>query len=232
MTTKTEDGSGSGSYTSTVSGFKPETTYYIRAYATNSAGTAYSQQVVFTTGEDKNRKNMLAAIKEVESAIMSVNYHELSRNDSVRLVNAFVDFAKARMQYFNYDGKGANPNLDYFYYGIGYNSNGSVAVGSIMFSQLTFKMVADGLFRNDRNYQPFSTYNSAFANIANQLFGPRIANIIATQPPWNIPNFQRYLHSSYGSPAFYNLYEPLYDTNWQIISFYVKATGEEYFSPK
>lgn len=232
LTTKTEDGSGPGSYTSTVSGFKPETTYYIRAYATNNVGTAYSQQVVFTTGEDKNRKNMLAAIKEVESAMMSVNYHELSRNDSVRLVNAFVEFAKARKQYFNYDGKDANPNLDYFYYGLGYNSNGSVAVGSIMFSQLTFEKIADGLFRNDQNNQPFSAYNSAFANIANQLFGPRMANIIATQPPWDISNFQLHLHPSYGSPAFYYLYEPRYDTNWQITSFYIIATGEEYFSPK
>lgn len=38
---KTNDGTGIGTFTSTLSGLTPNTTYYIRAYATNSAGTAY-----------------------------------------------------------------------------------------------------------------------------------------------------------------------------------------------
>jgi len=46
---KTEDGSGTGSFTSDLTGLDPETTYYIRAYATNSAGTAYGDAVDFTT---------------------------------------------------------------------------------------------------------------------------------------------------------------------------------------
>lgn len=37
----TSDGSGTGSFTSSLSGLTPGTTYYIRAYATNSAGTGY-----------------------------------------------------------------------------------------------------------------------------------------------------------------------------------------------
>jgi uncharacterized protein (TIGR02145 family) len=46
---RTTNGSGTGSYTSSLSGLSPGTTYYIRAYATNSAGTAYGQQRSFTT---------------------------------------------------------------------------------------------------------------------------------------------------------------------------------------
>ncbi len=46
---KTTDGSGTGSYTSTISGLAPGTTYYIRAYATNSSGTSYGSQLSFTT---------------------------------------------------------------------------------------------------------------------------------------------------------------------------------------
>ena len=42
-------GSGAGSYTATLSGLNTSTTYYIRAYATNSAGTSYGNQVVVTT---------------------------------------------------------------------------------------------------------------------------------------------------------------------------------------
>jgi len=46
---KTEDGSGTGSFTSNLTNLDPETTYYIRAYATNSAGTAYGDNISFTT---------------------------------------------------------------------------------------------------------------------------------------------------------------------------------------
>ena len=46
---KTEDGSGTGSYTSNLTGLTPGTNYYLRAYATNSIGTDYGEQVPFTT---------------------------------------------------------------------------------------------------------------------------------------------------------------------------------------
>jgi uncharacterized protein (TIGR02145 family) len=44
----TNDGSGLGSYTSTLTGLVAGATYYVRAYAINSAGTAYGNQVQFT----------------------------------------------------------------------------------------------------------------------------------------------------------------------------------------
>ena len=46
---QTSDGSGTGNYTSNLTGLAPSTTYYVRAYATNSAGTAYGNQLSFTT---------------------------------------------------------------------------------------------------------------------------------------------------------------------------------------
>jgi uncharacterized protein (TIGR02145 family) len=46
---KTADGDGTGSYVSTMTELTPGTTYYVRAYATNSVGTAYGNQVSFTT---------------------------------------------------------------------------------------------------------------------------------------------------------------------------------------
>lgn len=45
----TTDASGTGIYTSTLRNLIPDTTYYVRAYATNSDGTAYGQTVTFRT---------------------------------------------------------------------------------------------------------------------------------------------------------------------------------------
>lgn len=45
----TTNGSGEGSYTSDITELTPETEYYVRAYATNSAGTGYGQNELFTT---------------------------------------------------------------------------------------------------------------------------------------------------------------------------------------
>lgn len=45
----TNDGSGAGSFTSSLNGLIANTTYYVRAFATNGAGTAYGNQVSFTT---------------------------------------------------------------------------------------------------------------------------------------------------------------------------------------
>ena len=42
-------GSGTGSFTSNLTSLTASTTYYVRAYATNSAGTAYGNEVSFTT---------------------------------------------------------------------------------------------------------------------------------------------------------------------------------------
>lgn len=45
----TSDNSGPGSFTSSLTGLIQNTTYYVRAYATNSAGTAYGNEISFTT---------------------------------------------------------------------------------------------------------------------------------------------------------------------------------------
>ncbi len=45
----TVDGSGTGSFVSTLNNLAPTTTYYTRAYATNAVGTAYGSVVSFST---------------------------------------------------------------------------------------------------------------------------------------------------------------------------------------
>ena len=46
---KTTDGTGTGSFTSSITGLTANTTYYVRAYATNTAGTSYGSEVTFNS---------------------------------------------------------------------------------------------------------------------------------------------------------------------------------------
>lgn len=45
----TSDGTGDGSFVSSISGLTAGNRYYVRAYATNSEGTAYGNEISFTT---------------------------------------------------------------------------------------------------------------------------------------------------------------------------------------
>jgi len=65
---KTSDGTGVGVYTSAVTSLKGKTQYYLRAYATNSAGTGYGPQLTFTTLVD------LPAI--TTAAVTGITKHE------------------------------------------------------------------------------------------------------------------------------------------------------------
>ena len=47
--TCTNDGTVVGSFTSNMTGLTPTTTYYVRAYATNSSGTGYGSNLTFST---------------------------------------------------------------------------------------------------------------------------------------------------------------------------------------
>ena len=49
---KTTDSSGIGSFTSNLINLNENTTYYVRAYATNEKGTSYGEQKSFTTLDD------------------------------------------------------------------------------------------------------------------------------------------------------------------------------------
>ena len=52
LSTKTVDGTGTDSFTSSITSLSSNTTYYVRAYATNNVGTSYGNEVTFTTSID------------------------------------------------------------------------------------------------------------------------------------------------------------------------------------
>ena len=63
----TTDGTGVGSFTSSITGLTPNTTYYVRAYATNSVGTAYGNEVTFTSSPIVLATLTTAAVTSVTS---------------------------------------------------------------------------------------------------------------------------------------------------------------------
>ncbi len=66
----TVDGTGTGGFTSIITGLSPNKTYYVRAYATNIKGTSYGEQITFKTKEQPptgaiNGKFSVSGIKQV-----------------------------------------------------------------------------------------------------------------------------------------------------------------------
>jgi len=49
--THTSDGNGTGIFTSSLTGLSAGTTYYVRAFATNSIGTSYGNEISFVTNQ-------------------------------------------------------------------------------------------------------------------------------------------------------------------------------------
>lgn len=47
--TRSDNGAGIGSFTSSITNLQPNTTYHVRAYATNTDGTSYGADITFTT---------------------------------------------------------------------------------------------------------------------------------------------------------------------------------------
>jgi uncharacterized protein (TIGR02145 family) len=57
---KVINGSGTGSFSGTMTQLIPNTKYYVRAFATNSNGTAYSEPITFITRDENGQLNSFA----------------------------------------------------------------------------------------------------------------------------------------------------------------------------
>jgi PKD repeat protein len=88
----TVEGAGTGLFQSNLTGLTQNTVYYVRAYATNSAGTAYGSQVQFTTEASGSAPEAaFSATPTSGTAPLTVNFTDQSTHNPTSWMWEFGD---------------------------------------------------------------------------------------------------------------------------------------------
>ncbi len=88
LPTKTSEGTGSGNYTSKITGLTYGIKYYLRAYATNSAGTSYGEEITFESESPWNELEEALTQKMIQYDIPGLSIAVI-RNEKLVYVKSF-----------------------------------------------------------------------------------------------------------------------------------------------
>jgi len=124
----TTNGTGTGTFTSNLTGLTLGTLYYVRAYATNTAGTAYGNEITFTTtGGAATCDSLMASSFTSGTCNLAMYYTDVTPYDSgfVTGQNAYLDKEKAML----YSGTSGGTISDVFVlYGLKKGTTGNTSV--------------------------------------------------------------------------------------------------------
>ena len=94
----TTNGTGIGTFSSNLTGLISSTTYYVRAYATNTVGTAYGNQISFTTS------NSTIGISETDFFENPLTIYPNPSNSIITIV-VNADLIGSELELLNSEGK-------------------------------------------------------------------------------------------------------------------------------
>jgi uncharacterized protein (TIGR02145 family) len=90
---KTSDGKGTDSFSSSMTGLQKGSVYYVSAYATNSVGTAYGEPVIFSTQIDDIEGNKYNTAPIGTQIWMAENLKSTMYNDNTQIQNVTANAA-------------------------------------------------------------------------------------------------------------------------------------------
>ena len=93
---RTNDGTGTGAFTSSITGLVSGITYYVRAYATNSKGTAYGEEVSFSTPCPGDQCEL--------TFVLTDNYGDGWNNNAIQVTDAETGTVLATLANVDLDG--------------------------------------------------------------------------------------------------------------------------------
>lgn len=123
---KTEDGTGTGSFTSTLTGLTASTMYYVRAYATNSAGTAYGNEVSFTT----SAAAPVITLASTDPAVPAGSINISSERNIIYRFTLAVTTANAQLTSVTFNTTGTFAGSDWSAFSLFYNTTDDFATAS------------------------------------------------------------------------------------------------------
>ena len=231
---KTNDGAGTGSFTSTLYGLIIGSTYFVRAYATNPSGTVYGNQLSFQTistvpviiTNDVTAIGVREAtcggniVSDGGSVILSSGLcWSTNQNPTIvdsKTINGLV------FDYFNSMFTGLTPETTYYIRAYASNSLG-IGYGQ----QITFKTLRSAL--SDMKFVTIQggTYNNGLAQITLSDF--RLAETEMTQAVW--------LEIMGSNPGYHNgnLQYPIENVSWDNAQIFIsklkEITGKNYRLP-
>jgi uncharacterized protein (TIGR02145 family) len=215
-------GSGTGSFSGTLTGLTPNTTYYVRAYATNSSGTAYGSEQTFTTMVISYATLTTSSISSITSTSVSGGGNISSDGGTVASARGLVYATTSNPTLSNtvltigsgegsFSGTltGLTPNSTYYVRAYATNSSGTAYGNEVSFTTLTTVTDIDG-----------NTYNTV--QIGNQVWMSENLKTTRYRNGGLIPNVTdgtAWSNSTTGAWSYYNndvsnnaIYGKLY--NW------------------